>query len=107
MSPIIQTLLTTIGATGICTLIFNSIVQRSMNKTYAKIDNREELRKENDLLMMARMDAIADMTHLMAKKLHDAGIINGDLEELNRKYKELDAKYDGNIKRLALEVLNK
>ena len=53
-------------------------------------------------LMMQRLDKNSEITHLMAQKLHDQKIINGDLEELDRKYKELDAEYEAEVKRLAL-----
>ena len=52
--------------------------------------------------MMQRMDKISEMTHLMAKKLHDQGVINGDLEALDNKYRELDEEYEREVRRLAL-----
>ena len=107
MSQLAQTLIAAFGASGICTWVFTQIIARQMNKQYEKLEQRERLRKENDLLMMSRMDNLSEMTHLMAAKLHDAGIINGDLEELDSKYKQLDARYNENLKKLALEVLNK
>lgn len=107
MSPIIQSLLTAVGASGIMALIFNSIVNRQMNKAYAKQDKQEKLRNENQFLMMSRIDSLADMTNLMAKKLHDAGIINGDLEELNQKYKNINEKYNDHMRDLANEYLKR
>lgn len=107
MSAIWQVVAAGLGATGIFTLIFTSIVTRLMNRQYAKQDRREQLRNENQLLMMARMDNQSEMIHLMAKKLHDAGIINGDLEELDVKYKDLEGKYNVHMQKLALEVLGK
>jgi len=47
------------------------------------------------------------MTHLMAKKLHDAGVINGDLKELDEKNKRLNEKYNDHMKKLAAEVLRR
>ena len=41
----------------------------------------------------------------MAVKMHDAGIINGDLKELDEENKKLNEKYNENIKKLAMEVL--
>lgn len=72
-----------------------------------EIDAQNKKAEEMQFLMMERIDNLSDTTHLMAKKLHDAGIINGDLEELDDKYKGLDAQYHESLKRLALEVLNK
>lgn len=56
---------------------------------------------------MVKMDKLGDLTVLMAKRLHDVGIINGDLEELKKEYKAADTEYDKNIKKLAAEVLRK
>lgn len=57
--------------------------------------------------MMIKMDKLGDLTVLMAKRLHDVGIINGDLEEVKNDYKAADDAYDKNIKKLAAEVLRK
>ncbi len=107
MDSIVHIIIAVIGSSGIVGIIITTAVKRQLEKQYEKQNRREELRDENNLLMMSRMDNVSDMTHLMAKKLHDAGIINGDLKELDEKYKELDSNYDKNIKKLALEVLNK
>ena len=107
MNNIWQIVVAALGASGIFGLIYSSIINRTMNKIYKQQDNRESLRDDNMFLMMSRMDSIADMTHLMASKLHDAGIINGDLEELDRKYQELENQYDKNLKKLALDTLKK
>lgn len=70
------------------------------------MDEQQKTNTDIQFLMMERMDNLSEMTHLMAKKLHDAGIINGDLEELNQKYKGLNSEYEKSIKSLALQVLN-
>ena len=107
MDDVLKIILAAVGASGLFGLIFTSVTNRTLNKLYRTQDHREDLRNENEFLMMTRIDALADMTHLMANKLHDAGVINGDLEELNAKYQELDDKYQKNLKHLALEVLKK
>lgn len=107
MSPILQNILAAIGASGLMSLVITSIISRQLNKAYAKQDQREKLRSENQLLMMSLIDKQSDMVHLMARKLHDSGVINGDLGELDKKYKELYSQYNENIKSLALEVLKK
>ena len=107
MSPIMQNILTAIGASGIMTLIFTSVVTRILNKQYAIADKKDRLRDDNQLLMMSKMDVQSEMIHLMANKLHEAKIINGDLEELDKKYRKLDEQYRENIRTLALEVLKK
>lgn len=106
MSGLVQTIIAAVGASGIVGLVTTLIITRLVQKRFAVQDKREDLRDKNQFLMMKRLDNIADMTHLMANKLHEAGIVNGDLGELDRKYKELNDEYDDNIRRLALEVLN-
>ena len=71
-----------------------------------ELDAAHQQSIDMQFLMMERIDNLSDTTHLMAKKLHDAGIINGDLAELDDKYKGLDAKYHDNLRRMALDVLN-
>ena len=39
--------------------------------------------------------------------MHDAGIINGDLEEVKRQYKKADEDYDKHLKRLAAEIMRR
>ena len=107
MSTLWQIILASLGSVSIFGLIFTSVLNRIMAKQYEKQDTREKLRDDNDLLMMARMDCLADLVQLMAKRLHDAKIINGDLSELHNKYKGLEEKYDGNMKSLAHEILKK
>ena len=70
-------------------------------------DAQQKKNTEIQFLMMERIDSLSDMTQMMAKKLHDAGIINGDLEEMHKKYAGLNSEYEKNIKSLALKVLNK
>ena len=43
----------------------------------------------------------------MAEKMHDAGIINGDLDKLKEQYKKADEDYEKHLKRLAAEVMRK
>ena len=56
---------------------------------------------------MDKMDKMGDLTLLTAKKLHEAGVINGDLEEVKKEYKAADAEYEKHIKQLAVEVLRR
>ena len=72
-----------------------------------ELEEQQKKNTEIQFLMMERMDSVCDMTQMMAKKLHDAGIINGDLEEMNQKYAGLNSQYESSIKSLALKVLNK
>lgn len=105
MSNLAQTILAAVGASGIVGVVLTLVVTRIVNKRFDQVDRREALRDANQLLMMDRVDNSAKMTHLMAVKMHDAGIINGDLKELDEENKKLNEKYNENIKKLAMEVL--
>ena len=72
-----------------------------------EMDEQQKTNTDIQFLMMERIDSLSDMTQMMAKKLHDAGIINGDLEEMNQKYAGLNSEYEQSIRGLALKVLNK
>lgn len=73
----------------------------------AELDAQEKKNQDIQFLMMERIDSLSDMTQMMARKLHDAGIINGDLEHMNEKYEKLNSDYEKSLKGLALKVLNK
>ena len=107
MDNLIQVVLAAVGASGIIGTIVTMVITRRINEEFAKHDQREKLRDENQLLMMDRVDNSAEMTHLIAKKLHDAGVINGDLKELDEKNKRLNEKYNDHMKKLAAEVLRR
>lgn len=107
MSELWQILITVISASGIIGTIVTVIVKKTIDHEYDKQERREALRDENMFLMMERVDNCAEMTHMMARKLHDAGVINGDLEELDTKNKKLNDKYEGNLRNLAMEVLRR
>ena len=83
--------------------------KRELESKARRKEQEEQLKKNTDIqfLMMERIDSLSDMTQLMARKLHDAGIINGDLEDMHQKYKGLNHNYEQELKRLALDVLNK
>ena len=106
-NEILQWVVTVVGASGIVGTIITAVIKKQLEKQYEVMERREKLRDDNMFLMMERVDNCAEMTHMMAKKLHDAGIINGDLQELDDKNKELNGKYNDHLRSLALEVLNK
>ena len=111
MSPLVQAILTILGSilgsSGIMYFVMTKVVAHKMDKHYAEQDAREKLRDENLFLIMARVDNSAEMTHMMAVKLHDAGVINGDLHALDEKNKELNEKYNDHLRSLALRVLSR
>ena len=107
MSPLWQTIITAIGASGVVGTIITVMVKKQMEKQYEAQEKRERLRDENLFLMMERVDNCAEMTHMMAQKLHEAGVINGGLKELDERNKTLNEKYNANLRSMALEVLNR
>lgn len=102
-----QVVLTAVASSGIVGTIITVATKHQMDRMYEAQNRREKLRDENLFLMMERVDNSAEMTHMMAQKLHDAGVINGSLKELDEKNKALNEKYNKNLKELALEVLSK
>ena len=76
--------------------------EREYQERKREADAQAKQNSDIQFLMMQRLDKLSEMTHLMAKKLHDQGIINGDLEQLDTKYKELDDQYEKEVHRLAL-----
>lgn len=86
-------------------LIFPACIfylQKAQTKRDEVREKEQEDQQKLQFLMMRKLDKTSEMTHLMAQKLHDKGIINGDLEQLDKNYKELDAEYEAEVKRLAL-----
>lgn len=76
--------------------------EREYSERKKELDEQQKQNVDLQFLMMQRMDKLSELTHLMAEKLHDEGKINGDLKALDDKYKELDAEYENEVKRLAL-----
>ena len=74
------------------------IFQRHITKREKNLDEQAKIQ----YLLMQRIDKLSEMTHLMAIRLHEKKIINGDLQALDKKYKELDDEYEEEVKRLAL-----
>lgn len=81
--------------------------QRAVSKMDVKRKQEREEAERLQYLQMQRMDKLSEMTHLMAKKLHDQGVINGDLEALDQKYKKLDDEYEEEVRRLAFRYSKK
>lgn len=103
MSNIWQMILTS----GVFSLVMTLVVTWVVNTGFKKIENWQHMKTRETFLIMEKMDKMGALTVLMANKLHEAGIINGDLEELKKDYKAADEKYDKHIKQLAAEVLRR
>ena len=50
--------------------------------------------------MICRTDKMSGMVELMADKLHERGIINGDLEALRQAYAVTDREYEEYLREL-------
>lgn len=72
-----------------------------------QIEAWQKIKTDETFLMMDKIDKLGELTILMADKLHAAGVINGDLEEIKKKYKAADEEYEKHIKKLAAEVLKR
>lgn len=103
MSALWQSIL----ASGVFTLVMTLIVTWVVNTGFRKIEHWQKMKTDENFLMMDKMDKMGDLTVLMANKLHEAGIINGDLEEVKKDYKAADAEYERHIKQLAAEILKR
>ena len=74
---------------------------------FEKIKQWQHAKTDNDFLLWTKIDKQGDLTMLMANKLHEAGIINGDLEDLQKNYRAADEKFEDHVHKLAAEVLRK
>lgn len=97
----------TICASGALTLIMTLIITQIVNSQFNQMKSWQQTKVENDLLMMTKLDKLGDMTVLMANKLHEAGVINGDLEDLKQDYKKADDKYEDQLRKIAAEIKRK
>lgn len=96
-----------ICASGIFTTIMTLILTRIVNRQFDQMKKWQESKKTNDFLLWTKIDKLGQMTNLMANKLHEAGIINGDLKELYQEYRTADQKYNDNLKEMAAEIMRK
>jgi len=78
-----------------------------VNSQLDQIKDLQKTKSQNDFLLWTKIDKLGDLTCLMAEKMHEAGIINGDLESLKQEYKAADDEYEKHVRRLAAEVLRK
>jgi len=72
-----------------------------------QIKEFQRTKSQSDFLLWTKIDKQGDLTVLMAEKMHEAGIINGDLEEVKRQYKQADEDYEKHLRKLAADVLRK
>lgn len=96
-----------ICASGLIGTVITLIVTRFVNDQLDQIKQMQKTKTDSDFLLWSKIDKMGDLTLLMAKRMHEAGIINGDLEQVKQQYKEADAKYEDHIRHLAAEVLRR
>lgn len=96
-----------ICASGLIGTVITLIVTRIVNDQLDQIKSLQKTKTESDFLLWSKIDKMGDLTLLMAKRMHEAGIINGDLDAVKQQYKEADAKYEDHIRHLAAEVLRR
>ena len=119
MEPLLKILsviweITKVVVLPVCLFLWQRAVNKMDSKRKQEREEADSKRKKEieeaerlQYLQMQRMDKLSEMTHLMAKKLHDKGVINGDLQALDKKYKELDDEYEDEVHRLALRYSKK
>ena len=103
MSQILQV----ICASGLIGTVITLIVTRAVNSQLDQLKEFQKTKTESDFLLWTKIDKMGDLIELMAAKLHEAGVINGDLEEVKKEYRTADKNYDDHVRHLAAEVLRK
>ena len=88
-----ETIWKLIISSGVLGLVGSLVVSRLVNSRLDGLKHDREAEKEERYLMMVLLRKSVDLTQLMAKKLHDAGVINGDLEALNAASLEAEERY--------------
>ena len=83
-----------ITASGILVTVMTVVVTKVVNRRFDEMERRDRDRAKLEKLMLCRTDKMHEMVELMATKLHDKGIINGDLAELQKRYEITDREYE-------------
>lgn len=89
-----------ITASGVLVTLMTAIITKVVNRRFDEIESREKNRARLEKIMILRADKMSEMVELMAKKLHDGGIINGDLEELEHTFQLVDKDYEDYLRDL-------
>lgn len=83
-----------ITASGILVTVMTVVVTKVVNGRFDEMEKRDRDRARLEKIMLCRTDKMHEMVLLMADKLHDKGIINGDLAELQQRYEATDREYE-------------
>ena len=89
-----------IAASGIIMTVMTVVVTKIVNRRFDEMERREKDRARLEKIMICRTDKMSGMVELMADKLHERGIINGDLEALRQAYAVTDREYEEYLREL-------
>ena len=89
-----------ITASGVLVVAMTAIVTKVVNQRFDEMERREKDRARLEKIMICRTDKMSGMVELMADKLHEQGIINGDLEQLRQAYAVTDREYEEYLREL-------
>ena len=89
-----------ITASGVLVVAMTAIVTKVVNQRFDEMERREKDRARLEKIMICRTDKMSGMVELMADKLHERGIINGDLEALRQAYAVTDREYEEYLREL-------
>ncbi len=89
-----------IAASGILMTVMTVVVTKIVNRRFDEMERREKDRARLEKIMICRTDKMSGMVELMADKLHEHGIINGDLEALRQAYAVTDREYEEYLREL-------
>ena len=89
-----------ITASGVLVVAMTAIVTKVVNQRFDEMERREKDRARLEKIMICRTDKMSGMVELMADKLHEQGIINGDLEALRQAYAVTDREYEEYLREL-------
>lgn len=95
-----QTVWQYITASGVLVVAMTAIVTKVVNRRFDEMERREADRARLEKIMICRTDKMSGMVELMADKLHEHGIINGDLEALRQAYAATDREYEEYLREL-------
>ena len=95
-----QTVWQYITASGVLVVAMTAIVTKVVNRRFDEMERREKDRARLEKIMICRTDKMSGMVELMADKLHERGIINGDLEALRQAYAVTDREYEEYLREL-------
>lgn len=89
-----NTIIQIIASSGVVGIIVSLTVNRVVTKMFENFENQKKQQQKLEKILVTRLDKLSVFVELMAQKLHDAGVINGDLEKVRSDYAEIDEMYD-------------